>query len=182
MPATAEQVIQIALKYVGVRETPPGSNITPFTEAYFDGHLPVNPAASAPWCVIFGWYVFREAGASELLCNGAKVGSCSAVLRWASANRLTVAKDQTRRGDILLFDWDQPDTVPDHFGLALGPVENGSVHTVEGNTGDEVGLRTRALKNVGYVIRPKYAADGSNQYVTREELRAALQVLLEKLN
>ena len=120
MPATAEQVIQIALKYVGVRETPPGSNITPFTEAYFDGHLPANPAASAPWCVIFGWYVFREAGASELLCNGAKVGSCSAVLRWASANRLTVAKDQTRRGDILLFDWDQPDTVPDHFGRRRG--------------------------------------------------------------
>ena len=179
--ATSEQIIQLALSYVGTKEDPPGSNITPFTLAYFDGNLPANPAASAPWCVIFGWYVFREAGASDIFYDGKKVGSCSYVLRWATANKLTVKKEQARRGDILLFDWNK-DQAPDHFGFALGSPESGKIRTVEGNTEDTVAERLRNMTDVGYVIRPKYAASPGSDFVTREELRTALRALLDKFN
>ena len=180
--ATSEQIIQLALSYVGTKEDPPGSNITPFTIAYYNGKLPPNPAASSPWCVIFGWYVFREAGAGSLLCDGAKVGSCSAVLRWAKANNLTVAKEDAQRGDIILFDWHVANGVPDHFGFALGSPESGKIRTVEGNTEDMVAERLRNMTDVGYVIRPKYAASPGSDFVTREELRAALRSLLDKFN
>lgn len=180
--ATSEQIIQLALSYVGTKEDPPGSNITPFTIAYYNGKLPPNPAASSPWCVIFGWYIFKEAGASAIFCEGARVGSCSAVLRWAQQNGLTVEKENAKRGDIILFDWSTHDKVPDHFGFALGSPESGKIRTVEGNTEDMVAERLRNMTDVGYVIRPKYAASPGSDFVTREELRAAFRALLDKFN
>ena len=94
----------------------------------------------------------------SLFYDGAKVGSCSAVLRWAKANNLTVAKKDVQRGDIILFDWHVANGVPDHFGFALGSPEAGKIRTVEGNTEDMVAERLRNMTDVGYVIRPKYAA------------------------
>ena len=182
MAATAETVIQTALSYVGVKEDPDGSNITPFTLEYFDGKLPANPAASAPWCVIFGWYCFKHSNASDIFYDGKKVGSCTYVLRWATNNKLTVNKDQAKRGDILLFDWNK-DQAPDHFGFALDKPANGKISTVEGNTNNQVATCTRNMTDVGFVIRPKYLeAPSPSNTVTWDDLKHLLQTLLDSIS
>ena len=175
MGKTASDIINKALSFVGMMEDPKGSNIIQFTLDYFDGKLPANPAASCPWCVIFGWDVFRMCGASDLFFDGKKVGSCTQVLRWATANNLTVDKSKAKYGDILLFDWNK-DAAPDHFGFALAAPNNGKIQTVEGNTDDGVFQKTRSMSDVGYVIRPRYAG---SKYPSLETLQCMYDYLRE---
>lgn len=173
---TADTIINKALSFVGVKENPKGSNDVPFVRDYFNGILPANSSETAPWCVVFGWDIFRMCGASEMFCDGAKVGSCSKVLKWAAGAGLTVSKDKIRRGDILLFDWNK-DRTPDHFGFATGPASSGKVPTIEGNTDDQVAERSRPLTDVGYVIRPRYLQPDGSTYPSTEQLRKVYDYL-----
>lgn len=118
-----------ALRHVGVRESPPGSNRTMFGRWFgVDG---------VPWCAIFVSYCF-DVGAGVVLCRGwpgAGVGPrgvayVPTLAAWLKAEGRWF--DEPRPGDLAIFDWDGG--LPDHVGIVIDAHGDG-LHTVEGNPG-----------------------------------------------
>ena len=182
---TANAIIEKALSFVGVKENPAGSNNVIFNTDYY-GH-PVSGGAY-PWCVTYGWDIFRMCGASDLFYNGQKTASCITVRKWARDEKLTVDKAAGRMGDIVLFDWNGND-IPDHFGFIVAKNANGSYETVEGNTsktsndnGGSVMRRTRYLNEICEVIRPKYEEEPmEKRYNHVEEMPSYYQPEIQQL-
>ena len=118
-----------ALRHVGVRESPPGSNRTMFGRWFgVDG---------VPWCAIFASYCF-DVGAGVVLCrgwHGAGVGPrgvayVPTLAAWLKADGRWM--DQAQPGDLVVFDWDGG--LPDHVGIVIR-AHGDQLQTVEGNTG-----------------------------------------------
>jgi len=117
-----------ALRHVGVREAPPGSNHTMFGRWFgVDG---------VPWCAIFASYCYGV-GAGVVLCRGWRgagvgprgVAYVPTLAAWLKATGRWV--EEPRPGDLAIFDWDGG--LPDHVGLVIRAVGD-ELHTVEGNT------------------------------------------------
>jgi len=157
LPLTANTLVSIAKQELGTHENPPGSNKQKYGLAY--------GLNGAPWCAIFVWWCFNQAGydlktiAPQLHYTPAFVASL------ASAGWPSVKYTDARRGDILFFDF--PDSVNriQHVGILHTPTGNGRVATltIEGNTslssddnGGEVMLRSRGASVVKRIIRPPY--------------------------
>lgn len=149
--ATAQEIIKKAASFIGVTEDPRGSNNVPFVIDYF-GYLPPTAATSAPWCVIFVWDVFRMCGASRILYNGNKVGSCTVLWRWAQAEGRCV--NDPKPGDLVLLDWNSDQTA-DHIGI-IESVSGDKLTTIEGNCDDAVKRTTRNKAQAIAYIRPAY--------------------------
>ena len=144
-----------ALRHVGVKESPAGSNRTMFGRWFgVDG---------APWCAIFVSYCF-DVGAGVVLCRGwpgagtgpRGVAYVPTLAAWLKANGRAV-DGPARAGDIAVFDWDGG--VPDHVGIVIRSTATG-IETVEGNTavgndsdGGEVMRRRRARSTVAVLGR-----------------------------
>jgi hypothetical protein len=121
-----------ALRHVGVRESPPGSNRTMFGRWFgVDG---------VPWCAIFVSYCF-SVGAGVTLCRGwhgagvyprgvAYVPTLEAWLR--ATGRKVPEWSAPAPGDVAVFDWDGG--LPDHVGIVIAVRTGGVLETVEGNT------------------------------------------------
>ena len=158
-----DKIINLALSYVGVKESPPNSNNVIFNTHYYGGE--VNDPNLA-WCCAFVWDIFRMAGLSHLFYGGKKTAYCPTVYDWALNNNLVVDKSKATYGDIVLFDWDG-DKVADHIGFVIS-LKNGAYSTVEGNTsngnnsnGGEVMVRERYASSILAIIRPKYGTVSS---------------------
>lgn len=149
-----EKVMRVAVGHIGYTESPPDSNRTKFGEAYgLNGY---------PWCVMFLWWCFREAGESSAFFGGAKTASCGILLRWYAEQGQTVSKSDILPGDIVIMNFDgSGDT--SHCGLVTA-VNGGSVETIEGNTsggtsqdnGGRVMRKTRYPSQIVGVCRPQY--------------------------
>lgn len=148
---TALEVLTKAASFIGVTENPKGSNNVPFVIDYF-GYLPEHADKVAPWCVIFVWDVFRMVGASNLLFDGKKVGSCTVLWKWAKNNGLCVTTPKP--GDLVLLDWNSDQTA-DHIGF-VEEVHETTLTTIEGNCDDAVKRATRKMSQAIAYIRPKY--------------------------
>lgn len=149
MSSPGERAATEAVRHVGVRESPPGSNRTMFGRWF--------GADGVPWCAIFVSYAF-DVGAGVVLCRGwhgagvAKRGVAYVPTLAAWLRATGSAVETPRRGDLAIFDWDGG--VPDHVGIVLR-AHPGGIDTVEGNTGvgndsdgGEVMRRTRPLAHV----------------------------------
>ena len=153
-----ERVIEIARRELGYTESPAGSNCTKYGAAY--------GLQGQPWCVIFLWWVFRQAGESAAFFGGAKTASCGKLLRWYREQGQTVPASEVQPGDIVILNFHgTKDT--EHCGLVVEtPVQNGKqvIYTVEGNTsragsqdnGGMVCEKTRYPDQIVGVCRPKY--------------------------
>ena len=116
------------------------------------------------YCVIFMWWAFKEAGASDYFCGGTKQASCTKVKEWAQTHNCWVTKHY-KPGDLLLFNFNGKNT-PKHIGF-LVEVKNGVYYTIEGNTspsnsgsqenGDSVWNKQRKLSSIVGAYRPNYA-------------------------
>lgn len=171
--ATAKQVMDVALRYLGVKEYPPGSNKVKFNTDYYGSAV---SGSAYPWCCTFIWDVFRMAGAPQLFYDGKKTAYCPTVASWGRSAGLTVPINSGRYGDLALFDWNH-DGVADHIALIEGMKDNGSYLTIEGNTavgndsnGGEVMRRVRAQSAICCIIRPKYEED--DKMLSYEEWKA----------
>ena len=150
--ADVEKVIASGMKYIGT--TSKNNNVVFNTEYY--GHE--VSGADYAWCVVFQWYIFREAGLSKYFFNGAKVASCSAARKYHEAVGQVVYGDY-QRGDLLLFDFSGKKKRTQHIGICLE--NNGkTVKSLDGNTssksednGGTVNIRERVLKYVTCAIR-----------------------------
>lgn len=157
-----ERVIELARRELGNTENPPGSNNTKYGAAY--------GLQGQPWCCLFLWWIFREAGESAAFFGGAKTASCGTLLRWYKAQGQTVPVEQVQPGDIVILNFHGTQET-EHCGLVVevkhpyvGALPE--VKTVEGNTspGEEgsqdnggcVALKRRLARNIVAVCRPYY--------------------------
>ncbi len=110
---------------LGLGEDPPGSNHNKITEWY---------GLTGPWCAMTISYCLQHAGYTDFryayvpfVVHDAEKGING--MQWLSHNAAA------RSGDLIIFDWDA-DGVADHIGVVEVAHEDGSVVTIEGNSGD----------------------------------------------
>lgn len=145
---TRDAVVRIANWQIGVMEYPPNSNRQKYGEAYgLNGYA---------WCVMFVWWVFREAG-----FNLRKTASCTDLSNAYKAAGQWVSKE-FKPGDIAMFDFSGKKKITEHCGIIVDIGPN-YIITVEGNTGSTnnanggmVMERKRDLKFVTGACRPLY--------------------------
>ena len=150
LPAT---VIQIAREYIGMKESPAGSNRVLFSDWY---------GIIGPWCAMFVTYCFVKAG-SKAFARGERWAYCPFMLADARQQKnglSVVASKDALKGDIVLYSW-KNNGVADHVGILLTPVDaNGNFTAIEGNTstssdsnGGEVEVRSRNFSSVIAFVR-----------------------------
>lgn len=61
--ATAEKILEIARSQIGTRESPANSDNVKYNTAYYGREV----SGKYPWCAVFVWWVFREAGGSRVV-------------------------------------------------------------------------------------------------------------------
>ena len=144
-----------------------------FTE-YGYAHGKVSGTYSYAWCAVFVSWCLAQAGEGE--SAGGAFASCSL---WIAALRelgqYTARSAHTpRMGDLIFFRSSGVSRASDHVGLVLD-VRGGRVYTVEGNSSEQVALRSYALSDtyiVGYG-RPDYENKGESISRRTHEDRSA---------
>ena len=147
--ATSQSVIQIAWNEVGYKEQ--GVNRTKYGKAYgMDGQY---------WCAIFMWWVFKQAGASKLYCNGQKVAYTPTIYGYYKGEGRLDKKPKV--GDLILCKRDDvPHQKVGHVGLVYS-VTDKFVYSIDGNSSNKVRTVQRYRTDshiVGYA-HPKYSAE-----------------------
>lgn len=157
---TANQVLALAKKQLGVKENPAGSNIVKYNTAYYGKTV---SGSAYPWCCVFIWWLFDQLKANSLFFGGKKTASCTTLMDYAKKNGLFVTKDY-KPGDLIFFNWDGAKSYANHIGICI-EVSGGAVICIEGNTsltnqdnGGNVMERKRYLTKVVGAYRPKYSA------------------------
>lgn len=131
-PSPGVLALHEALKHVGVKESPAGSNLNIFG-AWFG----VN---GVPWCNEFVSYCF-EVGAGYTICKGFHGAGCypkgcsfvPTTEAWLRATGQWVGRTTPEPGDIPIYNWDGGQ--PDHIGIVEKYLGGGQFAAVEGNTG-----------------------------------------------
>ena len=59
--ATANDIIKLLEKEVGIKESPANSNNVKYNTAYYGRKV---SGSEYPWCCVFVWWIFNQAGAS----------------------------------------------------------------------------------------------------------------------
>ena len=124
----ANTIVNKALSFVGVKESPTNSNNVRFNTDY-DGRT--VSGSEYPWCCVFVWGVFKMCNASPLFYGGKKTASCTTLMNWAKS----VGKWHTsgyKHGDVVLYKFTKK-TGADHVGIVY-KVCDGYVEAIEGNT------------------------------------------------
>jgi hypothetical protein len=156
---TAQDVLTVARRYLGTKESPPHTNKQIFGEWYgWNG---------VPWCAIFVSYCFYEARLPlpyEIQQNKKGFAYCPYGVNYYRNQGKFDKKPQ--EGDLVFFDW-QKDGISDHVGIVEKVVSPTQVICIEGNTsyqdnsnGGEVMRRTRYLDTIQGFAHPDY--DGNS--------------------
>jgi hypothetical protein len=151
-----ERALRIALAEArqGVRET--GEDTSKRIKDYqsADSTVP-NPDTGYFWCASFIVWCYREAR-RELTETGR---SASVPDTKKAARKADWIVRKPKRGDIVCFQFAPIDPTPDHIGLVLEVLPDGSIRSVEGNTDSPVGgadgvfVKTRARSLCEVFIR-----------------------------
>jgi hypothetical protein len=159
---SADAILKIAESQIGVTENAAGGG-TPFHSWYMsspraaetlsrDGGS-LQAYANAPWCAMFVSWVGEKAGARPTVGWDAYTVTWA---KWFQANSRwdTVAKP----GSVVFFDWNGKSTSGiDHMGLVKKDNGNGTITTIEGNTGNgKVEQRIRPKTQVVGYGHPEY--------------------------
>lgn len=143
-----KEVLQIALKEVGYKETPSGSNKTKYGEWF--------GLNSVPWCGIFVSWCYSMAGNPLPKIGFSKgfAGCQTAVAYFKKSGQITKTPQP---GDIVFFDWNN-DGKHDHTGIYSKHIDSVYFESVEGNTsisnqsnGGEVMIRKRKYESAIFV-------------------------------
>ena len=163
--ATANEILAVARKELGVKEFPANSNNVKYNTAYYGQEVSDGKAGGKfPWCMVFQWWLFLEAGAPELFYGGKKTASCGTLMDFAKSHGQWVTSGY-QPGDVVIMDFPGNKIKTDHCGLVVTSLTDG-VRTIEGNTGvgndsngGEVMERTRPLSVILGAYRPHYAEE-----------------------
>jgi CHAP domain len=139
---TREKALAGAIRHLGYKEYPPGTNNTKFGEWYGVNYQ--------PWCAIFATYCFEiEAGGSPSFQRGVKYAYVPYMVQDARAKRNGLSiPNSPLPGDIVAFDWGRDGTY-DHVGIfeKWAGSSPSSFTAIEGNTS------TSSNSNGGSVMR-----------------------------
>ena len=155
---TAEKILDIARDQLSIKENPPNSNRCKYNTAYYGQEV---SGSAYPWCAVFVWWCFREAGASELFYGGKKTASCFTLLGFHKAQAV---RGNYLPGDIIFFNFDGRKNTQ-HVGICEG-WDGRYITTIDGNTaptneanGGAVMRRKRDKKYIVGAYRPAYEED-----------------------
>lgn len=154
---TAEQVLDIARRELGVKESPANSNRVKYNTWYY-GREVSGPAY--PWCMAFVQWCFHQAGVPLPL----RTASCGALMSAAKKAGQWVTKD-FRPGDVVIYDF-PGGAATDHTGIVERVTASGVV-AIEGNTsqagsqsnGGQVCRKNRLYSQIVGAVRPEYEED-----------------------
>lgn len=175
----ASDILRIAQAEIGTTESLAGSNRQKYGAAY--------GMNGVPWCVIFCWWCFREAGASALFYGGGKTASCSQYIAWAKKAGQWVTGDY-KPGDLVFFDFNPKagDGV-DHIGI-VESWDGRTLVTIEGNTSttsqDNGGAVMRRTDHGAYAVgaaRPAYAEKEETDEMTAEQFKTLWRTMRAEL-
>jgi hypothetical protein len=128
---------------VGQAEQPPGSNDSPRIAQYRQA---TAGSGVGPWCAYFVSWAARQAGV-PIGDSGQGFGRVDDVFAWAQkAGKALPAGSTPSPGDLIVWD--------EHIGVVERVDPDGTIHTIEGNSSDQVSQRTYGSDGggaVGYV-------------------------------
>ena len=184
---TAKQVIDVGRKYVGLTEMPPNSNNIIFNTAYYGKEV---KGSAYPWCAVFLWYIFKEAGASALYYGGKKCAYTPTLANYYKQQNRFYATPKV--GDIVFYQFSGSNRI-NHVGIVTEVLGPNKIKTIEGNTGignDSNGgavlERSRSTTYVKGYGRPKYNEEVINPATVKytktdfiKDVQAALKVKVD---
>lgn len=180
--ATVSELLELARKQIGVKESPPSSNNVRYNTWYYGRE--VNGAAY-PWCMVFVQWVFDQAGVKLPV----RTASCGALMRAAKAAGCWVTKGY-QPGDVVIYDF-PGGAATDHCGI-VESVDGTYISAIEGNTssasdadGGAVERRARKFAQIVGAVRPTFDKEVEEvRYNTVEECpdwaRGTVQKLIDK--
>ena len=144
-----EIALDVAQRFIGVKEFPAGSNQVMFSNWY---------GITGPWCAMFVTYCFVQAK-SKAFSKGNRYAYCPYILEDAKYNRnglRLIPAFQAQIGDIVLYDWNK-DKIADHVGIVkTSPGKAKTFTAIEGNTSgtnpSDGGMVASMTRNVSDVI------------------------------
>jgi hypothetical protein len=138
----AAGVVAAAEAEVGQAEMPPGSNDSPRIATY---RAATAGSGVGPWCGYFVSWCARQAG-EPLGEVGQGFGSVDALYAWAQRAGRAVPNGPgvtPQPGDLIVWN--------EHVGVVESVDPDGTIHTIEGNSGDAVSRRAYAPGGAGAV-------------------------------
>ena len=136
-----------------------------FSEWYIGGYADGSGwNEDTPWCACFlSWAVAQKPDMLKAIPRFANVGDGMDGFQDGDCGYwLNAGESSPLPGDFIFFDWDG-DNAPDHVGAVL-LVQNGTVYTIEGNSGGKVAVHTYSLNDdcvLGYGLLDWKATDPS---------------------
>jgi CHAP domain len=129
----ALNAVAVARTQVGQAEMPPGSNESPRITEYRSA---VQGSVVGPWCADFASWCAAQAGI-PLGENGEGFQSVGALWEWAegSGRAIPASEGPPQPGDLIVWG-------SEHVGIVESVDPDGTIHTIEGNSSDEVAQRT----------------------------------------
>ena len=177
--ATVSELLEIARRQIGVKESPPKSNNVRYNTWYYGRE--VNGKAY-PWCAVYVAWVFDQAGVKLPI----RTASCGALMRAAQSAGQWVTGDY-RPGDVVIYDF-PGGAKTDHCGI-VESVDGSYISAIEGNTssasdadGGAVERRARKFSQIVGAVRPSYDKEVEEvRYNTVEECPAWARETVQKL-
>lgn len=171
---TVEDVIAVARRELGVKESPPNSNNVKYNTWYYDRAV---SGIQYAWCMVFCQWVYKQCNVA--LPSG--TASCTAMLE-AAKKATCLVQSNYQPGDLVLFDFKGSRNAPQHCGILVNANPRYDIYEcIEGNTatgndadGGMVMLRQRKLSQIVGAVRPKFQNG-------REELDMTIDEFISKL-
>ena len=180
--ATVSELLEIARRQIGVKESPPKSNNVRYNTWYYGREV---SGSAYPWCAVFVAWVFDQAKVKLPI----RTASCGALMRSAQSAGQWVTGDY-RPGDVVIYDF-PGGAATDHCGI-VESVDGTYISAIEGNTGSTsdadggaVERRARKFAQIVGAVRPSYDKEVEEvRYNTVEECpdwaRETIQKLVDK--
>lgn len=141
--SVGQKMVALAQQEIGVKEQPMGSNDSPRIAEY---RKATAGSGIGPWCAYFTSWLAKTAGA-PVGEAGQGFGSVDALYAWAQRTGKAEKNGpgvHPNPGDLIVWD--------EHIGMVESVDADGTVHTIEGNSSDQVIRRTHeASSALGYV-------------------------------
>ena len=154
---TANDILEIARSQIGTKESPAKSDNVKYNTAYYGREV---SDGKHPWCAVFVWWVFREAGASDMYYGGGETAYCPTLMSFHKKQKVT----DYRPGDIVFFNFSGRSSAG-HVGICES-WDGTYITTIDGNTGsaseDNGGAVLRRRRHKKFIVgayRPEYQED-----------------------
>lgn len=135
---SSSDVVRIAASQIGRKEVPDGCNCGPEIQPY------LGSSAGEKWCADFVSWVYREAGRPFTggVDGGWRLPGVEGLRTWLEQNGVFEARGlgAPQPGDVIIYGGGEHTGIVDH-------VDGDRVHTIEGNSSDQVIRRDYALSD-----------------------------------